>query len=270
MSNLAFARKSELKRANYVLMATTPEHKFNFARRTMQDYIRRFASSFSLIIIGNEYEPRNFYVMPYQAVSHLFTEDSLSVSSKSNARRWVGTIRGHMLQVNNAAPKVDVSSYYGRADLFEPTIEPTDPEHQNPLDDYAIENYPTEISARLKQSVFRRRVLTSYGSQCCLTETTETDLLVASHIVPWSARVESRLDPSNGLCLSTLYDALFDKGYFTFSDSMRVICRPRTVELSQYVRNALNAIDGHTAAAPLKHPPKPEFIRYHRDNVFVK
>ena len=35
-------------------------------------------------------------------------------------------------------------------------------------------------------------------------------LLVASHIIPWSENKEERLNPTNGICLSSLYDKAFD------------------------------------------------------------
>jgi hypothetical protein len=61
------------------------------------------------------------------------------------------------------------------------------------------------------------------------------ELLIASHIVPWSTLddraplapvprgvglgVRGRVDPRNGLCLSRLHDAAFDRGLITFDAS---------------------------------------------------
>jgi putative restriction endonuclease len=52
-----------------------------------------------------------------------------------------------------------------------------------------------------------------------LTGITEPGLLRASHIVPWSDCDDAqRLDVHNGLLLSALWDAAFDKGLVSFDD----------------------------------------------------
>src|SRR6266550_4075025 len=59
----------------------------------------------------------------------------------------------------------------------------TQPPPEAILNDYAIENRRIEINARLKQSVFRQRVLANFGGRCCLSGVTELELLTASHVV---------------------------------------------------------------------------------------
>lgn len=55
---------------------------------------------------------------------------------------------------------------------------------------------------------------------CPLTGITDAALLRASHIIPWAACESDaeRLDPDNGLLLSALWDAAFDRGLVTFTD----------------------------------------------------
>ena len=49
-------------------------------------------------------------------------------------------------------------------------------------------------------------------------------ILIASHIVPWSeCNDEERLDVENGILLSPLYDALFDKHLISFDETGRII-----------------------------------------------
>ena len=45
----------------------------------------------------------------------------------------------------------------------------------------AIENRKIEINARQKQSIFRTRVLNNFEHRCCLSDTVEENLLIASH-----------------------------------------------------------------------------------------
>jgi predicted restriction endonuclease len=49
------------------------------------------------------------------------------------------------------------------------------------------------------------------------------ELLIASHIVPWSDDETIRLNPTNGLCLCALHDRGFDRGLMTISPDYDVI-----------------------------------------------
>jgi len=74
--------------------------------------------------------------------------------------------------------------------------------------------------ARRGQSRFREEAMMYWNGSCPMTGISEPDLLRASHIVPWN-RCKSeadRLDPENGLLLSSLWDAAFDRGLVTFDD----------------------------------------------------
>lgn len=78
--------------------------------------------------------------------------------------------------------------------------------------------------SRKKQGEFRKNVL-KLIDHCPITGVRQKDLLIASHIKPWS-RCETlyeRLDGNNGLPLAPNIDRLFDKGLITFSDSGELI-----------------------------------------------
>ena len=64
---------------------------------------------------------------------------------------------------------------------------------------------------------FRMSVLMSYGNACCITGLKNKELLVASHIKPWSVSniKTERTNPSNGLCLNAMHDKAFDRGLIT-------------------------------------------------------
>jgi putative restriction endonuclease len=86
---------------------------------------------------------------------------------------------------------------------------------------------PTEIIAATKvrrgQQFFRQSVLNRFENRCGVTGIAIRRLLVASHIVPWSADLAERLNPSNGLCLSSLHDAAFDSCLTTFDEDYRLV-----------------------------------------------
>jgi HNH endonuclease len=67
------------------------------------------------------------------------------------------------------------------------------------------------IRVRVNQSFFRKRVLSAYNFRCCVTGLNMRELLVASHIAPWSEDAANRLNTRNGLCLNPLHDRAFDR-----------------------------------------------------------
>jgi hypothetical protein len=73
---------------------------------------------------------------------------------------------------------------------------------------------------RIGQGPFRAALVARWEGRCPLTDIAEPALLRASHIIPWN-RCESdaeRLNPDNGLLLSALWDAAFDRGLVSFAD----------------------------------------------------
>lgn len=99
------------------------------------------------------------------------------------------------------------------------------------------------VIQRIGQDVFRDALIDYWGSRCPLTGITERGLLRASHIVPWAdCTDEQRLDVHNGLLLSALWDAAFDRGLISFADDGTALTNP---QLSETARKALNV-----AAAP--------------------
>lgn len=71
---------------------------------------------------------------------------------------------------------------------------------------------------RIGQDIFRQGLLEYWNGNCPLTGISDAGLLRASHIIPWKdcADDAERLDVHNGLLLSALWDAAFDRGLVTF------------------------------------------------------
>jgi hypothetical protein len=104
-------------------------------------------------------------------------------------------------------------------------------------------NFPRTTEAermviqRIGQDVFREALMDYWGGRCPMTGITEPALLRASHIVPWTDCTDAqRLDVHNGLLLSALWDAAFDRGLISFADDGSVLASPR---LSETARRAL-------------------------------
>jgi len=85
---------------------------------------------------------------------------------------------------------------------------------------------------RLNQGKFRNIMLKYWSSSCAVSGLADERLLIASHILPWSQSTASQKgDPYNGLLLSIVWDALFDKGLISFDDKGQVILTRLTSEV---------------------------------------
>lgn len=88
---------------------------------------------------------------------------------------------------------------------------------------------------RIGQEIFRVRLMDYWQSRCPLTGISDPALLRASHIIPWS-ECESdaeRLDVHNGLLLSALWDAAFDRALVTIDDEGNPVFSPELSEEAQ-------------------------------------
>jgi len=78
------------------------------------------------------------------------------------------------------------------------------------------------ILVRVNQGFFRKRILSAYGGRCCITGLTVPDLLVASHIIPWSEDSANRMNARNGLCLNAIHDRAFDRYLMWVDENLKV------------------------------------------------
>lgn len=136
---------------------------------------------------------------------------------------------------------------------------------------------PTETIANVKlrrgQEYFRDAVLNNFGGRCGVTQLAVRDLLIASHILPWGKHPAERLNVRNGLCLSRLHDAAFDRGLITFDNKMRMRLSSRLkTELSQHVvAENFGKYEGESLRLPEDSLlPDDAFLAVHRSKIFRK
>lgn len=129
----------------------------------------------------------------------------------------------------------------------------------------------TTVKQRVNQTFFRNAVLSSYNNSCCITGLSTSQLLVASHIKPWSESDEAeKTNPTNGLCLNGLHDKAFDKGFLTvdenyiihISDDITDTLNGKTVE--QYFK----IYDNKKIVLPDRFLPNKEYLQYHNDIIY--
>ncbi|WP_192822019.1 HNH endonuclease [Rufibacter sp. LB8] len=128
------------------------------------------------------------------------------------------------------------------------------------------------IKQRVNQSFFRSTVLSSYNLKCCITELSITDFLVSSHIIPWSEDKKNRLNPRNGLCLNSIHDKAFDKGYITVTPDYKVMTSKyfNDFKTDKSVLDFFLKYEGLSINLPDKFLPSKEFLDYHYQNKFKK
>jgi len=130
--------------------------------------------------------------------------------------------------------------------------------------DFLGETKKVTAEVRLKQSFFRRAVLSSYQGRCCMTALDDPRLLIASHIVPWSEDKANRLNPSNGLCLSALHDRAFDQHLITVTPDFKIrVSKTLYRSKTTFCETALLSLDGKQISLPEKFLPALELLRIH-------
>ncbi|MGI9218287.1 MAG: HNH endonuclease [Hydrogenophaga sp.] len=121
------------------------------------------------------------------------------------------------------------------------------------------------VKVRVNQARFRRAVLASYNARCCISGLGISQLLVASHILPWSMDEKNRLNPRNGLLLSSLHDKAYDVGLITVMPdfTIRVAEHLKDALLDGFAKETLKAFDGRSIRLPERFKPDPEFLASH-------
>jgi putative restriction endonuclease len=144
------------------------------------------------------------------------------------------------------------------------------------LYDFDLENMPkgktreTIVKARVNQSFFRSAILSSYNVKCCITGLSISDFLVASHIKPWSKYESIRTNPHNGLCLNSIHDRAFDKGYLTVTADYKILVSKYFNDYSEdkAVQDFFIRYQNQSIQLPNRFLPSREFLDYHFKRIF--
>jgi putative restriction endonuclease len=123
------------------------------------------------------------------------------------------------------------------------------------------------VRVRVNQSLFRKIVLTNFNNKCCITGIDIPELIVASHILPWSKDKGNRLNPKNGLALNTLHDKAFDCGLITVTQDLKIKISSRFYRAKDVLSIQENfiAYDGKPLIEPTKFSPGRDFLKIHNE-----
>lgn len=120
------------------------------------------------------------------------------------------------------------------------------------------------VKVRINQNTFRSMLLAKYQNKCCLCNVNTPDLLIASHIKPWSlSEPKERMDVENGFLMCPNHDKLFDKGWISFDESGKIMI---SKSLSEEVKKAMNVDDNMSIHLT---DGNKEYLVCHRQEIFI-
>lgn len=123
--------------------------------------------------------------------------------------------------------------------------------------------------ARLGQGAFRILVIEAYHRRCAVTAERTLPVLEAAHIRPYSDQGPHLV--SNGLLLRSDIHTLYDEGYLTVTDDLRVEVSRKIKEEFQNGREYYTYHGKQLAELPSlpDQRPSPEFLRWHNEHVYL-
>lgn len=127
------------------------------------------------------------------------------------------------------------------------------------------------IKDRVNQNLFRRMILSNFDFKCAVTGIAIPELLVASHIKPWSVDINERLNPANGIALSATFDKAFDKGLITIDSDFKVVYSERLIRHrhSTFFQELFVKYESKNIHMPRKISIGTDFLKFHNDNIFL-
>ncbi|SFL10006.1 putative restriction endonuclease [Nitrosomonas aestuarii] len=129
----------------------------------------------------------------------------------------------------------------------------------------------SQIKIRTVQHFFRKAVISSYHNKCSICSLNHTELLIASHIVPWSKKIESRADPANGISLCSLHDKAFDLGFIGIDSHYKILVSSSMQgKKIQTYDDMFLMFDNQQIHMPFRFSPNAEYLNWHHQNVFRK
>lgn len=125
------------------------------------------------------------------------------------------------------------------------------------------------VYPRIGQGTFKVLVTEAYHRRCAITGEKTLPVLEAAHIKPYSK--EGPHQTSNGLLLRKDIHALFDRGYLTIGEDLRIEVSKRIKEDYGNGREYYTFHGKSLANIPdsLQERPAKQFLRWHNENVYI-
>lgn len=121
----------------------------------------------------------------------------------------------------------------------------------------------------MRRDAFRVLVTYAYHRRCAITGERTLPVLEAAHIKPYTESGPHLV--ANGLLLRSDVHTLFDRGYVTVSDDLRVEVSKRIKEEFENIREVYQYHGKPVAALPRAEDERPakDFLRWHQERVYL-
>ncbi len=146
------------------------------------------------------------------------------------------------------------------------------------LNDIDLDDIPKEglekqrlVKTRVNQCIFRTIILATYNNRCCITGISNPELLIASHILPWSKDEKNRMNPMNGLALNALHDKAFDAGLITIDADTYTVKVSQSLKVkntSLSIQQNFIDFEGKEILLPDKFLPSKAFLKAHNSSRY--
>ena len=128
------------------------------------------------------------------------------------------------------------------------------------------------VKVRTVQNLFRKAVIASYHNTSAICRMCVPDLLVASHIIPWSQDPSKRMHPTNGISLCSLHDRAFDRGYISLTNEYTILVSDKLNAHKSHsiTRTMFHDFDKKSIHLPFRFAPEPSCLEWHRTRFGFK
>lgn len=135
-------------------------------------------------------------------------------------------------------------------------------EEDIPINNFELEKRDPYLH-RLYKASLKEESKQVYKKELCYMEKLDYPSLVASHIKPFrNSRPNEQYDKDNGFLLSRGMDALFDKGYISFSDEGNIILSNRlSNDVCEHLKN-------YSIDKKLLNENRLKYLKYNREHIF--
>jgi putative restriction endonuclease len=147
---------------------------------------------------------------------------------------------------------------------------------QIPIDedqiDFSLNKTENERMTRVRvvQGFFHDMIMANYENRCSFCGINLTEVLNASHIIPWRIDEKRRADPRNGICLCSLHDRAFDRGLLSINNDYSILVSSN-IKFKKVVpmhRVGFLEIEGSPMILPSRFRPDLNAITFHRNEIF--
>lgn len=124
------------------------------------------------------------------------------------------------------------------------------------------------VETRLGQGAFRSIIIDAYNRRCAISGEKTIPVLEAAHIKPYS--LSGPHSPSNGILLRSDLHILFDQGYISITNDLKVEVSKKIKEEYENGRDYYRYQGNRLTIVPqiAENKPSPKYLEWHQENLF--